>query len=68
LAKLQAIKAELRRGMHEPNADVGAWLRKVVTGYHRYIAVPGDSTGFSIFGQRVRRLWWSLSVAAANDE
>jgi len=33
LAKLQAIKAELRRRMHEPVAAVGAWLRKVVNGF-----------------------------------
>jgi len=34
VAKLHAIKAELRLRMHEPVAEVGAWLRKVVTGYH----------------------------------
>ena len=28
VAKLQAIKAELRRRMHEPTADVGAWLQR----------------------------------------
>jgi RNA-directed DNA polymerase len=59
-AKLQAIKAELRRRMHEPNADVGVWLRKVVTGYHRYHAVPGNIDRLSLFGQRVRRLWWLI--------
>jgi len=42
VAKRQAIKAGLRRRMHEPTADVGAWLRDVVTGYHRYHAVPGE--------------------------
>jgi len=41
VAKLHAIKAELRLRMHEPVDDVGAWLRKVVNGYHRYHAVPG---------------------------
>ena len=30
VAKLHALKAELRLRMHEPVADVGAWLRKVV--------------------------------------
>ena len=42
VAKLQAIKAKLRLRMHEPVADVGAWLRKVVTGYYRYHAIPGN--------------------------
>src|ERR1700726_1270097 len=60
VAKLQAIKAELRRRMHEPVADVGAWLRKVVNGYYRYHAVPGNIDRLSVFGQRVRRLWWLI--------
>src|SRR5262249_60502680 len=42
VAKLHAIKAELRRRMHEPVAVVGEWLRKVVTGYYRYQAIPGN--------------------------
>ena len=57
VAKLQAIKAELRQRMHEPIAEVGAWLRKVVTGYYRYHAVPGNIDRLSVFGQRLRRLW-----------
>ncbi len=32
VAKLHAIKAELRRRMHEPVASVGAWLQRVVIG------------------------------------
>jgi len=40
-AKLHAIKQELRRKMHEPVAEVGAWLKRVVDGYYRYHAVPG---------------------------
>jgi RNA-directed DNA polymerase len=58
VAKLQALKAELRFRMHEPVADVGAWLRKVVNGYHRYHAIPGNIDRLSVFGQRLRRLWW----------
>jgi RNA-directed DNA polymerase len=57
VAKLHAIKAELRRRMQEPVADVGTWLRKVVTGYYRYHAVPGNLDTLCIFGQRLRRLW-----------
>jgi RNA-directed DNA polymerase len=57
VAKLHAIKAELRLRMHEPIADVGAWLRKVVNGYYRYHAVPGNIDRLSVFGQRLRRLW-----------
>jgi hypothetical protein len=54
------IKAELRLRMHEPAADVGAWLRKVVAGYYRYHAIPGNIDRLSIFGQRLRRLWWYI--------
>jgi RNA-directed DNA polymerase len=57
VAKLHALKAELRLRMHEPVAVVGAWLRKVVNGYYRYHAVPGNIARLSVFGQRLRRLW-----------
>jgi len=67
VAKLRAIKAELRLRMHEPVADVGAWLQKVVNGYYRYHAVPGNIDRLSIFGQRLRRLWCSFSAAAVSD-
>ena len=60
VAKLQAIKAELRRRMHEPVAAVGAWLRKVVNGYYLYHAVPGNIDRLSVFGQRLRRMWWLI--------
>src|SRR5256886_17348116 len=39
-AKLQAIKQELRRRMHQPIAAQGRWLKQVVTGYFNYHAVP----------------------------
>jgi hypothetical protein len=57
VAKLRSIKAELRYRMHEPLASVGEWLRKVVFGYYRYHAVPGNLDRLFIFGQRLRRLW-----------
>ena len=42
VAKLLAIKAELILRRHEPKAVIGEWLRKVVLGYYRYHAVPGN--------------------------
>jgi hypothetical protein len=56
VAKLRAIEAELRRRMHEPVADVGAWFQKVVNGYYCYHAVPRNIDRLSVFGQRLRRL------------
>jgi group II intron reverse transcriptase/maturase len=57
VAKLQAIKAELRRRMHWPPAMVGEWLQKVIPGYYQYHAVPGNLPQLRIFIARVRRLW-----------
>jgi len=55
VAKLHAIKAELRYRMHGPVADVGAWLQKVVNGYYRYYAAPGNTDRLSVVGQSLRR-------------
>jgi RNA-directed DNA polymerase len=60
VAKLHANKAELRRRIYEPVADVGAWLRRVVTDYNRYHAVPGNIDRLSVFAQQVRQLWWLI--------
>ncbi len=57
VAKLRAIKAELRHRMHEPVASVGEWLQRVTLGYYRYHAVPGNIDRLNIFAQRLRRLW-----------
>jgi len=57
IAKLRAVKTELRYRMHQPVALVGAWLQKVVLGYYQYHAVPGNLDRLRVFGQRLRRLW-----------
>jgi group II intron reverse transcriptase/maturase len=57
VVKLRSIKAELRYRMHEPVALVGEWLKRVVVGYYRYHAVPGNTDRLRAFGQRLRRLW-----------
>src|SRR5882672_9833030 len=56
-AKLHAIKQELRRKMHEPVAQVGAWLKRVVDGYYRYHAVPGNLAVLGRFRERLCRYW-----------
>ena len=58
VAKLREIKAELVRQRHAPVAQIGEWLRKVVSGYHQYHAIPGNIKRLSIFRHRLRRLWW----------
>jgi RNA-directed DNA polymerase len=56
-AKLSAVKAELRRRMHDPIPAVGTWLRAVVGGHIRYYGVPTNSAALHIFRFQVGRLW-----------
>lgn len=56
-AKLQMLKQELRRRMHEPKARTGEWLESVVRGYFQYHAVPGNIGSLSLFRERLERLW-----------
>jgi RNA-directed DNA polymerase len=55
--KLQAIKQELNRKMHEPVAQAGKWLKQVVTGYYQYHAVPGNQQMLGRFRERICRYW-----------
>ena len=56
-AKLQDVKAELRRQMHHPIPDQGKWLRQVVAGHLAYFAVPTNSRALSAFRHWVTHLW-----------
>ena len=56
-AKLQAVKQELRRKMHEPVGVVGEWLKRVVEGYYRYHAIPGNIAALARFRDRLCTLW-----------
>ena len=60
VAKLQAIKTELKRRRHEPVASVGAWLQKVSSGYYQYHAVPGNLDRLQLFRWRLRWLWYRV--------
>jgi group II intron reverse transcriptase/maturase len=62
VAKLKAIKVELQRRKHDRTSQVGEWLRKVVTGYYQYHAVPGNIDPLRIFQNRVKRLWRNVLV------
>jgi len=56
-AKLNAVKAELRRRMHDPIPVVGQWLGRVVGGHIRYYGVPMNSPALGLFRFQVGRLW-----------
>jgi RNA-directed DNA polymerase len=61
-ARLLEIKQQLRRRMHDPMAQTGAWLRSVVQGYFNYHAVPRNIDSLSVFRYRVIRLWRSILI------
>lgn len=56
-AKLQEIKGELRRRMHQPIPDQGQWLRQVVTGFFAYHAVSTNFPALGAFRLHTIRLW-----------
>jgi group II intron reverse transcriptase/maturase len=57
LTKLQDIKMELRQRWHDPVAETGAWLHKVLTGHLNYYAVPLNARSLHWFFNRVCRMW-----------
>jgi group II intron reverse transcriptase/maturase len=59
-AKLKALKEELRRRMHLPIPEQGAYLRSVVAGHVRYYGVPNNGTSISLFRHVVGWLWWRV--------
>jgi RNA-directed DNA polymerase len=55
--KLQAIKQELRRRMHQPIPVQGKWLGQVVSGWFNYHAVPTNSRALCALRFFVTDLW-----------
>src|SRR5271168_5148971 len=58
--KLQEIKQQLGRRMHDPVPQTGGWLRSVLQGYFNYYAVPGNLNTLGLFRNRVLRLWGKI--------
>nr|WP_079544601.1 group II intron reverse transcriptase/maturase [Bradyrhizobium lablabi] len=56
-ATLRRIKEELRRRMHEPIPEQGAWLKQVVRGFFAYHAVPTNGPALRAFYHYVKRIW-----------
>jgi group II intron reverse transcriptase/maturase len=59
-AKLRAVKEALRRRMHAPVDEQGAWLGRVVKGFIAYHAVPTNSAALSAFRHHATTLWLRL--------
>jgi group II intron reverse transcriptase/maturase len=56
-AKLKDVKQELRRRMHSPVKQQGAYLRSVVTGHLNYYGVPMNTKAIGVFRMSVGRHW-----------
>src|SRR5262249_44749073 len=56
-SKLQAIRQELRKRMHEGVVKTGEWLQSVVQGYFNYHAIPGNFAALQTFRREVVRAW-----------
>src|SRR3974390_2050955 len=56
-ATLREIKEELRRRMHRPIPEQGAWIKQVVRGFFAYHAVPTNGAALRAFHYHVKRIW-----------
>jgi group II intron reverse transcriptase/maturase len=59
-AKLRAVKTELRRRLHQPVPEQGAYLRAVVLGHNRYYGVPLNGPALNAFRAAMVQLWWRV--------
>ena len=57
-AKLQDIKKEMRRRMHQSIPEQGKWLKQVVAGYFNYHAVPTNRRALVTFRAEITNGWW----------
>jgi hypothetical protein len=55
--KLQEIKDELWKHMHDSIPQQGEWLRQVVRGFFAYHAVPTNANSLKAFRLHVVKLW-----------
>ena len=53
-AKLKVIKTELRKRMHDPVAQTGAWVKQMLQGHLEYDAVSGNHPS----------MWWFCKSGA----
>lgn len=56
-AKLHEVKTEMRRRLHAPIPEQGAYLRSVLPGHTRYYGVPRNAPSLHAFHHALGRLW-----------
>ncbi len=55
--KLKAVATELRRRLHDPISETGAYLGAVVRGHCQYYGVPLNTHAIRAFRDAIGRLW-----------
>ena len=58
VAKLAALRQELRRRRHDPAATQNAWLTSVLRGHFQYYGVPGNERAMVTFRAHLRGAWY----------
>jgi RNA-directed DNA polymerase len=56
-AKLKQIKATLMKHRHKSPYEQGNWIKRVLTGYFNYFAIPGNGKSLGVMRTEVCRLW-----------
>jgi hypothetical protein len=56
-AKLEALKVELRKRMHDPITKTGEWVQQMLQGHLNYDAVSGNHPSLWRFCNQVMWLW-----------
>ena len=59
-AKLKAVQTELRKRMHWPIPEQGAYLRSVALGHVRYYGVPMNGSSIRAFVRELAVFWWRI--------
>ena len=57
IAKLGALREEIRRRRHDPVPAQHRWLQAVLRGHANYYGVPGNSNALASFRYQVRQAW-----------
>jgi len=56
-AKLKQIKEQLNKKRHLSSYEVGLWVKRVLTGYFNYFAVPSNGQALKVMRTEVCRMW-----------
>jgi group II intron reverse transcriptase/maturase len=59
-AALAKIREKLRKRLHTPLEEVGAWLKSVYQGWCQYYAVPGNYPRLGQFQKSLQAMWLRL--------